>query len=148
MLLTRLSPEVIETIVNLSARERATGENVWQGTGASDPELGTFFDPTSPEFLSALATGNLPGERLRELLKGLSTEQRIELMALMWLGRADGDMQGRPVREVFAECCDHARQNADGDGDIAYLMEKPLHLYLSHATAMDIDGIVTPLKPG
>lgn len=147
-LLTRLSPEVIETIVSLPAPEHATGENMWQGAGASDPELGTFFDPTSPEFLSALATGNLPGERLRELLMGLSAEQRIEPMALMWLGRADGDMPGRSVREVFAECCDHARQNAHGDGDIGYwLMEKPLHLYLSHATAMDIDGVVTPVKP-
>jgi hypothetical protein len=142
-LLNHLSQEIIDNIIKLSLYQHVTEENVWQKTGASDPELGTFFDPTSSAVRDALATKNLLRQRLATCLQALSAEQRIELTALMWLGRADADLPGRPVKEAFKELCDHARRISD-DGDILYLMEKPPHDYLRHAMTMSATGVVTP----
>jgi hypothetical protein len=59
------------------------------------------------------------GDALEQAIGSLSREARLELTALMWLGRDDGD----PDADDFATNLDHAKRNSD-DGDVVYITEK------------------------
>ncbi len=52
---------------------------------------------------------------LADLISALSKDARMELMALIWIGRGDGD--------EFGEAVEYARKNSD-DGDVLYIAEK------------------------
>jgi len=58
------------------------------------------------------------GKPLKREIGRLDHDARMELMALVWVGRGDGD---------FESCLEHARQNTD-EGDVPYIAEKAMSL--------------------
>jgi hypothetical protein len=60
-------------------------------------------------------------EALKQTIRALSQNARLELMALMWFGR--GDEPG----ETFAELLAEAKRNSDSH-DVDYIAEKSLAL--------------------
>lgn len=64
------------------------------------------------EEIAAYHTDEKP---LADLLSALNKEARMELMALIWVGRGDEDDFGAAV--------EYARRNSD-DGDVPYIAEK------------------------
>ena len=62
---------------------------------------------------------------LRELVEALPEPALIELTALMWFGRGDGD---------FAACLAHAKRASRGAGDVDYVLGKPLAKYVGRAS--------------
>ena len=69
--------------------------------------------------LDLLGRPDPEGDALEQAIGSLSHEARLELAALMWLGRDDGD----PDADDFATNLDHAKRSSD-EFDVDYIAEK------------------------
>lgn len=65
------------------------------------------------------APGDLTRAEIEAEIRGLSPEERSELIALMWLGRGDGEEEEWP--ELLAQA-----KEAPSNGAVATLLDEPL----------------------
>jgi len=77
----------------------------------------------------ALFTGPTPEDAaLEQSIRALSHKARMELMALIWIGRGDDrEAIARDPNGTYLACLAHARRNSDA-GDVHYVAERSLSL--------------------
>lgn len=80
------------------------------GSNLSDDDAGVFLQETPDD---------LTREELTEEIEGLSPRKQAELVALMWLGRGDGEAED--WRELLQQA--HERRETP---TVSYLLDQPL----------------------
>lgn len=88
-------------------------------TAPADPEAGASPDDRTENSILEATADNPTEQELTAALSSLDDDQRVEILALMWLGRGDF------TREEWRDAVAQARETHN-EGEISYLMGTPL----------------------
>jgi hypothetical protein len=135
---TTLNKDLVEEVIRLSDLHHKTSYALFKAQVPARKHK-TFY-PAADWVRSQKAAPNLPKVGLEEFIATLSHEQRIELMALAWLGRNDGPPG--TVRQSLMSLRKHARKMYNPDGCTSYLIHKPLDRYLKIASELSPSDVV------
>jgi len=108
-----------------------------EGTVVTD-EASNFTDDDAPPESLQVESGDLSREELVEELRGLSPFEQAELVALMWVGREDAEI------EEWDAAVDQAKERREIPTE-SYLLDHPLlaEYWLEGLTKLGYDGLVS-----
>ena len=108
-----------------------------EGTVVTD-EASNFTDDDAPPESLQVESGDLSREELVEELRGLSPFEQAELVALMWVGREDAEV------EEWDAAVDQAKERREIPTE-SYLLDHPLlaEYWLEGLTKLGYDGLVS-----
>lgn len=121
--LAALKTSVVNEIIALAERERAASDEINRKHGIRS---GAPFSPADPKIIEAMVDhiGSPERAALHRRVQDLTEDERMELIAVMWLGRGDGSV--RNWRALVKEA-----HNMSDEGDVPYICGKaPLPEYL------------------
>lgn len=135
---TTLNMDLVDEVIRLSDLHHKTSDALFKKQ-VSARKRKPFY--SAADWVRAReAAPNLPKVGLEDFIDTLSHEQRIELMALAWLGRNDGPPG--TIRQSLKALIAHARKLYNPDGYASYLIHKPLGRYLKIASALSPNDVV------
>ena len=135
-LLKHLSEEKISKIVALSGDKTEIGNNL------SSSDDAWQLDMTAEKNLKEFSAWSHVREDLLGFIQSLNAGERMELTALMLIGRGDIAEPYISAEKSFRQLCAEYKENMSDD-HAAYLTEKPLHDYLMKALALNAEDLVS-----
>lgn len=136
-LLKHLSEEKISKIVALS------GDKIEIENDLSPSSDGAWqFDMTAEKNLREFSAWSHVRGNLLGFIRSLNAGERMELTALMLIGRGDIAEPHISAEESFRRLCAIYKENMSDD-HAAYLAQKPLHDYLMKALTLNAEDLVS-----